>query len=282
MRLPGGWPQGRGLAISVSIMLEGWSEGAAPGLGPMGNVLPPGTLDLQARSWAAYGPNVGAWRLLDVLGAAELTAVFYISGVLAEPYRPLLQAIVAAGHTVAAHGWSQHVLPATQSKDQEQTDLRACLAALAASSGNRPQGWLSPRCTPSRDTARLLAAEGMLWHADYFDRDLPQRIELDEGALVAVPFTMEVNDMPISVRYGNAPEAYTARLKHILEGWPASAQRPACLDLTVHAHIYGRPQGAVEFARSLEMAGRFADRAWLTRHHELAKLFTEQKAGQVT
>lgn len=27
--LPAGWPQGRTLAVSVSVMLEGWSEGGA-------------------------------------------------------------------------------------------------------------------------------------------------------------------------------------------------------------------------------------------------------------
>lgn len=276
VRLPSEWPRERGLAISVSVMLEGWSEGAAPGAGPMGNVLPAGALDLQARSWAAYGPNVGAWRLLDVLAAARVKAVFYVSGVLAEPYRPLLQAIADAGHSVAAHGWSQHVLPATQTEDEEQTDLTACLAALEASSGKHPKGWLSPRCTPSHNTARLLAGAGMQWHADYFDQDLPRVIPTDEGSIVAMPFTMEVNDMPLSVRYGDAPEAYTARLKHILEGWPGLASRAACLDLTVHAHVYGRPQGAIEFARSLELASRFSDRAWLTHHEDLAKLFAAQ------
>jgi len=34
--LPIGWPVGRTLAVSVSVMLEGRSDGAAPGVGPMG------------------------------------------------------------------------------------------------------------------------------------------------------------------------------------------------------------------------------------------------------
>jgi peptidoglycan/xylan/chitin deacetylase (PgdA/CDA1 family) len=254
-------------------MLEGWAEEAAPGLGPMGNPLPAGTLDLQARSWGAYGPNAGAWRLLEVLASAEVKAVFYVSGVLAEPYAPLLQAIVGAGHVIAAHGWSQHVLPASQSAEQEQADLDACLTALHAAAGQRPRGWLSPRCTPSRNTAHLLARAGLRWHADYFDQDLPRRLKIGGASMVAVPFTMEVNDVPLSVRYGNAPEAFTARLRQILEGWREIPSRPACLDLTVHAHVFGRPQGSIEFARSLKLARQFADVAWLTTHGELAEIF---------
>lgn len=82
--LPSAWPEARTLAVSVSVMLEGWSEGAAPGVGPMGNVLKAGTLDLQGRSWAEYGAKAGAWRLLDILAAEQVEAVFYVSGVLAE------------------------------------------------------------------------------------------------------------------------------------------------------------------------------------------------------
>ncbi len=141
-------------------MLEGWGDDAAPGVGPMGNVLRAGTLDLQARSWAGYGPNAGAWRRLDVLDAAGVQAVFYVSGILAGRHPALLQAIAAAGHPVAAHGWGQEVIPATQDEADERRDLDRCIAALEAASGSRPRGWISPRCTPSARTTGLLAAAG--------------------------------------------------------------------------------------------------------------------------
>ncbi len=100
--LPAAWPQGRGLAVSVSVMLEGWSANAAPGLGAMGNVLKAGTLDLQARSWAEYGVHEGTWRLLDVLGAAGVTSGCYVSGILAERHPALIRAIADIGRCVAA------------------------------------------------------------------------------------------------------------------------------------------------------------------------------------
>src|ERR1044072_7654237 len=68
------------LALSVSVMLEGWTDDSAPGIGPMGNPLKAGVLDLQARSWAEYGPKVGAWRLLDILQKVEGRAGFYVRG----------------------------------------------------------------------------------------------------------------------------------------------------------------------------------------------------------
>lgn len=272
MTLPSGWPDARTLAVSVSVMLEGWSEGAAPGVGPMGNVLKAGTLDLQGRSWAEYGAKAGAWRLLDILAAEQVRAVFYVSGVLAEQYPDLMRSIVAAGHNLAAHGWSQHIIPATQDEATERADLHRCLTVLEATSGMRPRGWISPRCTPSAHTTELLRAAGLAWHSDFFDEDLPRLVQTAAGSITAIPFTMEMNDMPMSVRYGNEPETYTRTLQRILEGWSGLPPRPACLDVTVHAHVYGRPMGAIEFANSLR-AVKASGSAFLTEHDALGAMF---------
>src|SRR5260370_2251772 len=125
---PAGWPADKPLALSVSVMLEGWSDNAAPGIGPMGNPLKAGVLDLQARSWAEYGPKVGAWRLLDILERLKIRSVFYVSGIVAERYPDLMRAIAAAGHLVAAHGWSQHIIPSYQPAEEEARDLGRCMA----------------------------------------------------------------------------------------------------------------------------------------------------------
>jgi len=87
-----------------------------------------------------------------------------------------------------------------------------------------------------------------------------------------VPFTMEVNDMPLYVRYGSEPEAFTRILERILSNWPRLGRPAGCLDITVHAHVFGRPIGAIEFLNSLEVARRYGDWVWLTDHRALADL----------
>jgi hypothetical protein len=273
--LPSGWPLNRHIALSVSVMLEGWTDDSAPGIGPMGNPLKPGILDLQGQSWAAYGPEVGAWRLLDTLAAAQVKAVFYVSGILAERYPALLKAITAAGHEVAAHSWGQNIVPAYQSREEEKADLLRCISTLETTSGMRPRGWISPRCTPSQNTAQLLAEAGFAWHGDIFNSDLPYQLKTTSGTLVAVPFTMEVNDMPLYIRYGNEPEAFTRILKRILGNAADIPRRPFCLDLTVHAHVFGRPFGVIEFAKSLDIAKQHRETTWLTDHGTLADQFSK-------
>jgi Polysaccharide deacetylase len=267
---PSGWPPGKSLAISLNVMLEGWAQGSVPGIGPMGNPLKPGVADLQALSWAEYGPKVGAWRLLDLLDR-EGARVFYTSGVVAERYPDLAAATATRGHVVAAHGWSQGTLPAYLTEDAERDDIARCVEVLRRAAGSHPAGWLSPRCTPSVHTSRLLARAGFRWHADMFDADLPYRIDTPDGSLAGMPFTMEVNDMPLYVRYGNEPEAFTRTLARIVEGWDRLGNPPACLDITVHAHVFGRPYGAIAQLDSLALVRRH-DHCWLTDHARLAEL----------
>ena len=35
MTLPDDWPADRRVALSVSVMLEGWTDDSAPGIGPL-------------------------------------------------------------------------------------------------------------------------------------------------------------------------------------------------------------------------------------------------------
>ena len=273
-RVPPAWPVDRPLAVSVAVMLEGWAAPDAPGIGPMGNPLRPGTIDLQARSWADYGAKTGAWRLLDLLDREGVRAVFYTSGVVAEQYPDLAGAIAKRGHIVAAHGWSQGTLPAYLSEDAETSDIARCVDVLRAASGAHPGGWLSPRCTPGAQTSRLLAAAGFRWHADMFDSDLPYPIQTGSGPILGVPFTMEVNDMPLYVRYGNEPDVFTHTLEKIVSGWPRLGLPFACLDITVHAHVFGRPYGALALLDSLAAVKR-REWCWLTDHARLADIHRE-------
>lgn len=272
--MPHGWPEGRPLAVSVSIMLEGWAAPDAPGIGPMGNPLKPGVVDLQARSWADYGAKVGAWRLLDLLEREGVRAVFYTSGVVVDQYPALAAAIAQRGHKVAAHGWSQGTLPATLSPEAEQADIARCVAAIQSATAQHPAGWLSPRCTPSALTSALLARAGFSWHADMFDSDLPYTLPTENGPLVGMPFTMEVNDMPLYVRYGNEPDAFARTLAKIVDGWPRLGNRPGCLDMTLHAHVFGRPFGLLAMLDALAIV-RGASHCWLTDHERIAAAHRE-------
>lgn len=270
-QLPAGWPKNRPLAISVNIMCEAWTDDAAPGIGPMGNPLKSGHLDSQARSWAEYGMTTGAYRLLNIVQEAGVPCGCYASGIIAEKWPQLLDRINTDGHFIGAHAWAQNCLPIYQDREAEAEDIQRGIDRFVSVTGKRPLGFISPRATPSPNTFDLLAGMGFRWTLDVFDHDLPYLIQTPSGPLAGVPFTMEVNDLPLYMRHGNPPEIYTTTLKRILEGYESIGSPPALLDITAHAHVFGRPFGAIEFKAAINLV-KDLDWVWMTSHNQVANL----------
>lgn len=264
-----GWPVGKRLAALVNVALEGWSDSAAPGLGPMGNPLSSDALDLQARSWADYGSRRGMARLLGVLERAGVQATVMTSGVVAERHPQLVAAVAEAGHEVCAHGYAQEMVPAMLDESAERSSITRSLEAIEAATGRPPVGWISPRCTPSPRTPRLLVESGLRWYADVFDDDLPRQEDTEAGPIVAIPFTMEANDLPLHVRHGQLPDQFVATVRGVVDGWFATHEESGCLDVTVHAHVFGRPLGAAAFEAALSVI-RSHEWIWVPTHGTLA------------
>jgi peptidoglycan/xylan/chitin deacetylase (PgdA/CDA1 family) len=262
------WPTGARLAVTINVMYEQWSPGTAPGIGPVGNPLPAGATDYQALSWSDYGHRTGIWRLLDLLAQFQVRASVYPSGILAETAPDTLKAVVDAGHELCGHSWSQDVIAATLGEDDERALIERTVRALESVTGRRPAGWISPRCTPSASTARLLAEAGFRWFGDVFDTDLPYLIDTAAGPIVGLPFDLDVNDMPLHVRYGQPHRALDAAFRDTLDGM-RTENRKAYLDVTVHAHVGARTAGRAALRRILEHL-RDSDDCWVATRGELA------------
>ena len=58
------WPNGKKIAVSVTVMFETWSEGAAPNYSVQTTHLKSGTVDHASKAWSTYGGRVGVWRLI--------------------------------------------------------------------------------------------------------------------------------------------------------------------------------------------------------------------------
>ena len=273
------WPGGARLAVMFNIMFEGWSEGKAPGIGPMGNpIQKPGVLDTQAISWARYGGTSGIWRLLEILDRHGVRGTVFASGVVAERYPEALQAAVRAGHEPAAHSYAQEIVPAYLDEAEERDNIAKSVAALERATGVRPRGWVSPRGTPSLQTARLLSEHGFAWTKDCFDSDLPYVMDAGGRPLVAIPLLMEVNDMPLVVRYGNPHRAYFQVFQELFERLYQAEPAPTFLDVTVHAHVFGRPLGGRIFDEVIRFCRGLGD-LWHPTHSQVADLVLEARNG---
>lgn len=262
------WPGDRRIAVLIGVAYEAWSDGRAPGIGPMGNPLPAGFVDTNALAWAEYGTRRGMDRLLAVLQRHQRQATVMVNGVLAERAPEVVRRVAQAGHDIAAHSWGMDVMPTMLDENQERQNIARTTEALAAVTGQVPVGWISPRGTPSTRTARLLAEAGYSWQLDLLDDDLPALLRFGSRDLVEIPAGMHVNDLPFHIRYGHPAHELPASFVHTIQAMRAQPLPLVC-DVIVHAHVFGRPAGAAVFDELLTRLQAMDD-VWIATASDIA------------
>ena len=263
------WPNNKRIAVCFNVCLEAWSDGKAPGISPMGNPLPPGVLDNTAISWAEYGPRRGIYRLLEGFARHRVKASVMTNAIIAERHPDAVKAVAAAGHEIVSHSYAMDVMPVMMKEDDERANIKRCTDLLQNVSGKAVNGWLSPRATPSANTARLLTEAGYVWYGDTLADDLPW-IETGGGRnIVAIPLSTDVNDMR-SMKDGAPVSTIVSTFEEQLTRVRDHETGAAQIDCTVHAHIFGRPHGAYFFQRVVELAAKSPD-VWVATRLQIAQ-----------
>jgi peptidoglycan/xylan/chitin deacetylase (PgdA/CDA1 family) len=155
-------------------------------------------------------------------------------------------------------------------EEEESRMMAKTIALIAGATGAEPSGWLSPRGTPSSETARLAAEQGLVWFGDVFDEDAPYPMATAGGEIVAVPLKMAVNDLPHHVRYGHSPRSFLEAFHDAFDAIYSSGGDGFYMDVTVHAHVFGRPHAAWVFREIAEHVAGFSD-VWVPTRLELAQ-----------
>lgn len=93
--------------------------------------------------------------------------------------------------------------------------------------------------------------------------------------IVAIPLGTDVNDMPF-MKYGNPPQLMVDSFMQNLD-IAKRGEGPHVIDVTSHAHIFGRPRGAYFYEKIIEIAAADND-VWIGTRAEVADLVLAQGA----
>jgi peptidoglycan/xylan/chitin deacetylase (PgdA/CDA1 family) len=267
------WPGGAKVAVLVTVAYELWSQGRWPVYSPMVTSWPisPEVSDEHSISWSQYGARAGVWRLLDVLAEHDVPATFVTSALAVEQFPDSVLAIRRAGHEVAGHSMSQDVLMPYLDRDAERANLLRCHDAFAQLTGVRPVGWCSPRATATADTAVLLAEDGCIWSGDHNDADLPYVIDTPAGPIVAIMHSDFTDVRGAAAGPRSFRDVHCDTLDYLL-----TTPGPEILNITIHAHVGGRPQLATMFSQILAHVRAAGPSVWVATHQQAAAWILEQ------
>ena len=207
-------------------------------------VLPPPTHvtqlpDFAHWAWHEYGMRVGFWRIKQVWDDLGITASLFINGRVCEDYEPVARAARDAGWEFVGHGYDQR--PTHQELDQRQM-IRKTVRILKEYTGKQPVGWLGPGLTETLDTPDLLAEAGIRYIADWVIDDEPCEVKTAHGTVLAMPYTVELNDIPMMMVQHHAAEEFLKRSMDQFERlYEEGRTRPKVMAIAVHPYISGAP-----------------------------------------
>lgn len=225
--------------------------------------------DWSVESMYEYGVRAGVWRVLDLFGERSLPLTAFVVGRALELNPQIGQALIAAGHEVAGHGYrwlDYHDVP----EDEERRHIRLTIEAIERICGRRPVGWYTGRV--SHNTRRLIQEEGgFLYSSDAYNDDLPYWLPGSPPQLV-IPYTLVNNDARYLLPDGFASgEDFYRTLRDAFEQlWHEGAQRPKMMSIGLHARISGHPARAIALARFLDYV-RGHDAVWICRREDIAR-----------
>jgi len=195
--------------------------------------------DLPNWAWHEYGMRVGFWRLQAALERSGVTPTVAINSAVCSAYPRVAKAALEGGWEFMGHGLLQK--PVHQELDQRGM-IRASLDQLRQFTGKPALGWLGPGLTETLETPDLLAEAGIQYVGDWVLDDEPCEMLTRHGPLVTLPYTVELNDIPMMmVQHHSAQEFVTRSLDTFDRLYQESAGRAKVMAIAVHPYISGAP-----------------------------------------
>jgi allantoinase len=203
---------------------------------PTGQVLLP---DVPNWSWHEYGMRVGAWRFFELFERLGVRPTLALNARVCEDYPRVAEQAKRDGWEFMGHGYDQ--LPIHKNDDQAAMIERS-LAILERFTGKRPVGWLGPGLTQTLETPDLLAAAGIRYIGDWVYDDEPTTIRTAHGPLVTLPYSVELNDIPMMIVQHHESEYLLRRaIDQFDRLYAESKQRAKIMALAIHPYISGQP-----------------------------------------
>jgi len=231
-------PRGARLVIWPVVNVEEW-EITRPM--PRGVSMPPGgqpiVPDIQNWGWHEYGMRVGIWRLMESLQRHRITPTLAINARVCETRPRIAEAARDAGWEFMAHSYVQ--MPIHKLEDQRAT-MRQCVEVIRKYTGKAPAGWLGPGRGQTYATLDYIAEAGFKYFGDWVMDDQPFYVKTLHGPVVAVPYSVELNDIAIMLTHQHQSDVMLKRARDAFDQiYRESRTGARVIAFGVHPYISG-------------------------------------------
>jgi len=195
--------------------------------------------DVPNWSWHEYGMRVGVWRFFDLFKRLDIRPTLAINARVCEDYPRVAQEAKRDRWEFMGHSYQQGPI---HNEANQKAMIARSLDVLERFCGKRPVGWLGPGLTQTYETPDLLTQAGIKYIGDWVYDDEPTTIRTAHGPLVTLPYTMELNDIPMMAVQHHESDYLTKRaIDQFDRLYAEAASRAKIIALAIHPYLSGQP-----------------------------------------
>jgi peptidoglycan/xylan/chitin deacetylase (PgdA/CDA1 family) len=195
--------------------------------------------DIPNWCWSEYGMRIGVWRLMEVLSDYGITPTVSMNGTVPKAYPRVAEAALEAGWEFMGHSYIQKPM---YELDDEREAIFKTMETMEDFCGYKPRGWMGPGLTQTEHTPELLVEAGFEYTADWILDDQPCLINTKKGSLYSIPYTTELNDIPIMLSQHHVSSTLYDRTMDYFETlYEEGEKNVRIMCIAVHPYIHGVP-----------------------------------------
>jgi peptidoglycan/xylan/chitin deacetylase (PgdA/CDA1 family) len=178
------------------------------------------------------------------------------------------------------HGITNSYRLVQMGEDEERAIIQEVVRTITDATGAAPTGWLGPGLSETYNTPDLLAEAGITYLCDWCVDDQPFPMRVRSGRMINVPYSQELNDIPVFMRKGHTAEQFCQMICDQFDVlYEEGARSGRVMAVALHPYLTGHPFRSKWLDKALSYVTGH-DKVWLTTGGEIARWYYDHYYDQ--
>lgn len=266
------WPNGARVAVWVIPNIEHFQFNRHATSIAGGGVLNP---DVRNYAWRDYGVRVGIWRMMEIMEKHGVRGTVALNSDVCREYPRIIEEGKKLKWEWMGHGTTNSILLNAQPEAEERALIKECVGTITRGVGKAPRGWLSPALSETVHTLDILAEHGIEYVGNWVNDDQPYPMRVKKGAMFAMPYSQELNDIPALLGLHQSPERFGQMICDQFDVlYEDGAKTGRVMSICLHPFLVGHPHRSKYFAKALAHVTSRQE-VWLATGSEIIDWYKE-------
>ncbi len=272
------WSNNARLAVWVGLNIESYDvDKPSTSIFPGTAGLVPDPLNY---GWRDYSVRVGIWRMMQLFDKHKIRPSCLINSDVCHFYPEIIEEGNKRNWAWVAHGKNNSIFQANMTFEEEKTYLKEVIETIEKITGQKPKGWLGPALTETFNTPQILTSLGLTYILDWCNDDQPYPLFSKNGTMISVPYSIEINDIPLFVGKSLSGEDFYQMIVDQFDTlYEESKESGRVMAIALHPFVIGLPFRIKYLDKALEYIRGHKD-VWITTSDEIADWYLKHNYAQ--